>query len=112
MQEFLLGLKEADPEAEVVPGDPGWSAVDVRKRGRGVARVYPKNGLIKVDNFVPGSADGDYGPEISLGTKGEWTCRLPSNGEMPDLLLRCVADALAHVAGKRVLPTVLLSSIP
>lgn len=104
MQEFLLGLREADPEAVVLPGDGGWSAVDVKKRGRGVARIYPKNGLIKIDSFVPGSAEGDYGPEISLGNKGEWACRLPSNGEMPDQLLQCVADALAHVGGKRVRP--------
>jgi hypothetical protein len=102
MEEFLIGLIEGDEEVKLGPGHQGWNAIEARKRGRLVARVFPKNGLIQVDNYVPGSKDGDYGDELKLGDKGVWRCALPSSGEMPDALLRCVADAIAHVGGRRV----------
>ena len=102
MEEFLLGLTAADHDVTISPGHQGWNAIEARKRGRLVARVFPKNGVIQVDNYVPGSKDADYGEELKLGQKGVWRCALPSSGEMPDALLRCVADAVAHAGGKRV----------
>lgn len=101
MRDLLLALRAADPEVVVSPGYAGWRAIEVSKRGRRVMRLLTKRALVQVESFVPGSRTGDYGDNMVLGQKGEWTSSLAA-GEVPDELLRCVSDALVQVEGRPV----------
>jgi hypothetical protein len=104
LREFLLALSAAEPELRIRAGVANWRAIDVFKGSRHVVRVFAKKGLIKIDNLVPGSKPGDYGDDISLGEKGEWSYRVRRSSDIPDELMVCVSDVLAHMAARRTRP--------
>jgi hypothetical protein len=100
---FLEGNSAGDPEVALRAGDAQWGAVDGYKRGRRFIRIFPKSGLVKVDNLISGSQDGDYGPDVKLNKLGEWRHKVKASG-MPDELIRRASDVLANMGGRRTRP--------
>ena len=101
MKELLRGACAAYSGLSLALGDEGWRVVELRRSARVIVRVFPKDGLVKIENLDPNGKDGDYGDLISLRQKsGEWACRIP-NGGVPDELLLCIDDAVRGVADGR-----------
>lgn len=101
MEELLIGLRSSFSGSEVVPGYEQWQVVELRRSGRVIVRVFPKNGLVKVENVTPGSRAGDYGPDLDLRQKdGEWAFKLTAAGATDELLL-CVKDAAEGISEGR-----------
>jgi hypothetical protein len=101
MEELLIGLRSSFPGSEVVPGYEQWQVVELRRGGRVIVRVFPKNGLVKVENVTPGSKPGDYGPDLDMRQKdGEWAYKLTAGGASDELLL-CVKDAAEGISEGR-----------
>jgi hypothetical protein len=101
LADFLIGLRLADPDIDVKVGYAGWNAIDVSRRGRHIARILVGSAKIQIDNLIPGTHDGDYGPELVLGQKGVWTYQLKS-ADISDQVMRCLGDTLANMAGRRI----------
>ncbi|SRR6266540_3047117 len=102
MRDYLHAVLSSDPQVTVTPGDRNWGSIDVWRSGIHVARIFAKRGLIKVDNVLPGSAPGTYGPKIRLTDRGEWALTVMSEEDV-ELLLQCTTDMIAHLGNRRVL---------
>lgn len=103
IRDFLDAAVTADPALSVLAGDPRWAAIDILRSGQSVGRIFVHSGKIQISNFILGSKSGDYGPDVPLGDKGQWTFVLKKEDDA-DRVLRCLADNIAHLSGRRVRP--------
>jgi hypothetical protein len=109
MRDFLIAAVTADPAVTVELGDPKWGAINILRSGQHidivhiVGRVFTKSGKIQIYNFVPDVKPDAYGDTACLGKREQWTFNLKSENDI-DVILRCLADNIAHLGGRRIRP--------